>query len=59
MFSTETALIEVSNEWFLNINNNFLKGVIFLFLKNAFDVIDYIDNHAGKTLTLWGQLSLC
>ena len=55
MFSTETALLEVSNEWLWNIDNNFLKGVIFLSLKNAFDIIDYIIM-LGK-LSLYGVSS--
>ena len=55
MFSTETALLEVSNEWLWNIDNNFLKGVTFLSLKNAFDVIDYIIMQ-GK-LSLYGVSS--
>ena len=42
MFSTETALLDVSKEWLWNIDNNFLKGVISLALRNAFDVMDYI-----------------
>ena len=42
MFSTETALLEVSNQWLWNIGNNFIKGVIFLALKNAFDFMGNI-----------------
>lgn len=57
LFSTETALLEVSNEWLWNIDNNFLKGVIFISLKYAFDVIDYIimlenSHFMGSALTL-------
>ena len=37
MFSTETALLEVTNEWLWNIDNKHLNGVIFLDLKKAFD----------------------
>ena len=36
MFSTETALLEATNEWLWNIDNNLLNGVIFLDLKKAF-----------------------
>ena len=35
MFSTETALLETTNEWLWNIDNNFLNGVIFLDSKKA------------------------
>ena len=42
MFSTETAFIEVSNEWLSKIDNKLIKGVIFLSLKNTFDLMDYI-----------------
>ena len=30
MFSTETALLEATNEWLWNIDNSLLNGVIFL-----------------------------
>ena len=35
MFSTETALLEATNEWLWNIDNNLLNGVIFLDLKKS------------------------
>ena len=35
MFSTERALLEATNEWLWNIENNLLNGVIFLDLKKA------------------------
>ena len=41
MFSTETALLEVTNEWLWNIDNKHLNGVIFLDLKKAFDTMDH------------------
>ena len=41
MFSTETALLEATNEWLWNIDNNLLNGVIFLDLKKAFDTMDH------------------
>ena len=41
MFSTETALLEATNEWLWNVDNNLLNDVIFLDLKKAFDTIDH------------------
>ena len=41
MFSTETALLEVTNEWLWNIDNKHLNGVIFLDLKKVFDTMDH------------------
>ena len=41
MFSTETALLEATNEWLWNVDNNLLNGVIFLDLKKAFDTMDH------------------
>ena len=41
MFSTETALLEATNEWLWNIDNRLLNGVIFLDLKKAFDTMDH------------------
>ena len=55
MFSTETALLEMTNGWLWNIDNKHLNGVIFLDLKKAFDTMD----HAilfRKASTPWGRL---
>ena len=41
MFSTETALLEGTNESLWNIDNNLLNGVIFLDLKKALDTMDH------------------
>ena len=41
MFSTETALLEATNEWLWNIDDGLLNGVIFLDLKKAFDTLDH------------------
>ena len=40
MFSTETALLEATNEWLWNVDN-LVNGVIILDLQKAFDIIHY------------------
>ena len=45
MFSTETALLEATNEWLWNIDNNLLNGVIFL------------DSKQKPFVTIWIRLS--
>ena len=40
-FSTETALLEMTNEWLWNIDSEHLYGVIFLDLKKPFDTVDH------------------
>ena len=40
-FSTETTLLEETNEWIKNIDKSLLSGVIFLDLKKAFDTMDH------------------
>lgn len=41
MFSTETASLEMTNEWLWNIESKHHNGVIFLDLKKAFDSMDH------------------
>ena len=52
MFSTETALLEATNEWLWNIVNNLLNGVMFLDLKKAFDTMDHA-NLLGNLKLYW------
>ena len=39
--STLTALLDITNDWFSNMDNGLLNGVLFLDLKKAFDTVDY------------------
>ena len=41
MHSTLTALLEVTNNWYLNIDDGLLNSVLFLDLKKAFDTVDH------------------
>ena len=36
-----TALLETSNNWYVNVDKGLLNGVIFIDLKKAFDTIDH------------------
>ena len=40
MYSTLTAVLEATNDWYLNIYNGLLNGVLFLDLKKAFNTVD-------------------
>ena len=42
MFSTETVLLEATDEWLWNIVYNHINGVIFLVVKKAFDTMDHV-----------------
>ena len=39
--STETALLHSSNQYLVNMDRSFIKGVLFLNLKKAFDTVDH------------------
>ena len=41
LHSTVTALLDITNEWFINIDNGLINTVLFLDLKKAFDTIDH------------------
>ena len=38
---TETALLNLTNEWLYNMDNGLMSGVLFLDLKKAFDTVDH------------------
>ena len=41
LHSTVTALLDITNEWYKNIDVGKLNGIVFLDLKKAFDVVDH------------------
>ena len=41
LHSTLTALLEATNDWCVNVDNEMLNGVVFVDLKKAFDTIDH------------------
>ena len=40
--STETALLNCTNQWLLNMDKGVINGVLFLDFKKAFDTVDHI-----------------
>ena len=38
---TQTSLLSITNQWFINMDRGSLNGVIFLDLKKAFDCVDH------------------
>ncbi len=40
-FSTEIAMLDVTNKWLINTDRGYLNGVILLDLKKAFDCVDH------------------
>ena len=41
LHSTVTALLDITNEWYTNIDIGKLNGIVFLDLKKAFDTVDH------------------
>jgi hypothetical protein len=39
--STETALLQTTNEYVMNMDSGLINGVLFLDLKKAFDTVDH------------------
>ena len=41
MHSTLTALIDITDNWYLNIDDGLTNAIVFIDLKEAFDTIDF------------------
>ena len=41
LHSTVTALLDLTNQWYYNIDRGMINGVLFLDLKRAFDTVDH------------------
>ena len=41
MHSTLTALVDITDNWYLNVDNGLTNAILFIDLKKAFDTIDH------------------
>ena len=56
--STLTALLDITNDWFSNMDNGLLTGVLFLDLRKAFDTVDHENLILLKKLNFYGVDSI-
>ena len=41
LHSTVTALLKLTNQWYQNMDEGLINGIVFLDLKKAFDTVDH------------------